>query len=173
MPEQQQAEPTTQPEPTSKTFTQEQVNTLLADQKRKAAERFADYDDLKAAKSRLDELETANQTELQKLQARAEKAERELTDGRLRLASERVATAVDRALDGRSVPPSALINLDKAQFIKGEGADVDAITAWAQQFPEARITRPATTFGLGPRENVQPRRGERGAAEAARRFGTK
>lgn len=39
-----------------KTFTQSQVNTLLADQKRKVREQFADYDDLKTKATLLDGL---------------------------------------------------------------------------------------------------------------------
>lgn len=50
-----------------KAFTQEQVNALLADQKRKLGEKFADYDDVKAKASKLDQLEQDSKSELQKL----------------------------------------------------------------------------------------------------------
>lgn len=162
----QQAEP--------KTFTQDQVNALLAEQKRNERAKFSDYEDLKQAKTRLDELETQNKTDLQKLQERAEKAERELTEGRARLATERVRGALEKALAGRTPDPTALIGLDLSQFIKGEGADPDAIKQWAEQFPEKTASgRPtySTSFGQGARETVKPAKGERGAAEAARRFG--
>lgn len=51
----------------SKTLSQDQVNALLAKQKREIAEKFADYDDVKAKAAKLDELEQSSKTELQKL----------------------------------------------------------------------------------------------------------
>lgn len=50
-----------------KSFTQEQVNALLAQQKRSVAEKFADYDDVKAKAAKLDEIEQSSKSELQKL----------------------------------------------------------------------------------------------------------
>jgi hypothetical protein len=70
--------------PEVKTFTQEQVNALLATEKRKAAEKFADYDAVKEKASRLDQLEQDSKTELQKaldeaaaLKSKVEKFERQ------------------------------------------------------------------------------------------------
>lgn len=50
----------------AKTFTQDQVNALLADQKRKIGERFADYDDVKAKAAKLNEIEQASKSELER-----------------------------------------------------------------------------------------------------------
>ncbi len=50
-----------------KSFTQEQVNALLAQQKRSVAEKFADYDDVKAKAEKLDQIEQSSKSELQKL----------------------------------------------------------------------------------------------------------
>lgn len=50
-----------------KSFTQEQVNALLAQQKRSVAEKFADYDNVKAKAAKLDEIEQSSKSELQKL----------------------------------------------------------------------------------------------------------
>lgn len=61
---------------TGEVFTQEQVNSMLAEQKRELRSKYSDYEDLKAKSRRLDELEEANKTEQQKLTERAEKAER-------------------------------------------------------------------------------------------------
>lgn len=52
--------------PEVKTFTQEQVNALLAAEKRKAGEKFADYDDIKSKAAKLDQIEQESKTELQK-----------------------------------------------------------------------------------------------------------
>lgn len=48
------------------------------------------------------------------------------------LASERVKTTLERALTGRVPSASALLDLDRSAFIKGEGADVDAINTWVE-----------------------------------------
>ena len=55
--------PDTQPE---KTFTQEDVNKIVGDRIAREREKFADYDAIKAKAEKLDEMEEANKTELQK-----------------------------------------------------------------------------------------------------------
>ncbi len=67
-----------------KTFTQEQVNALLAAEKRKAGERFGDYDALKEKAAKFDQLEQESKSELQKaldkaaaLESKVEKFERQ------------------------------------------------------------------------------------------------
>jgi hypothetical protein len=55
-----------------KTYTQEQVDTFIAEEKRRASTKFGDYD---AIKSKLAELEAAGQTELERAQAQAKDAE--------------------------------------------------------------------------------------------------
>lgn len=62
-----------------KTFTQEQVNALLAEQKRKVGEKFADYEDIKAKASKLDEIEQASKSELEREREARATAESELT----------------------------------------------------------------------------------------------
>lgn len=50
------------PPATDRTFTQSEVNALLADERRKTSSKYADYDDLKAARTRLDEYELTRDT---------------------------------------------------------------------------------------------------------------
>lgn len=61
---------------TPKTFTQEDVDRIV--QKRVA--KYADYEDLKAKATKLDEIEEANKTELQKATERAETLEKQLQE---------------------------------------------------------------------------------------------
>jgi len=67
-----------------KSFTNEDVERIvkerIATAKKKEAEKFADYDDLKKAAARLAELEAGQKTEIEKAIARAEKAEKERDD---------------------------------------------------------------------------------------------
>lgn len=64
-------------------------------QKRIARERagFADYDDLKARAAKLTEIEAANQTEAEKVQARLEAAEKRATDLEAKALKSEVAAA--------------------------------------------------------------------------------
>ena len=54
-----------------KTFTQSQLDAIVADRLKREREKYPDYDDLKAKAARLDELEEANRSELEKAQASA------------------------------------------------------------------------------------------------------
>ena len=62
----------------AKTFTQEELNSIVADRLERERKKFEGYEDFKAKASRLDELEAASKTELQKATERAEKLESEL-----------------------------------------------------------------------------------------------
>jgi hypothetical protein len=57
-----------QPAGGSRTFTQEEFNSLLAREKRELRSKYADYDDLKAKATELDELKQAQKTDLEKAQ---------------------------------------------------------------------------------------------------------
>ena len=48
------------------------------------------------------------------------------------LAAERVSNALTAALTGRALSPNALLGFDKSKFVKGDGADVEAITEWVK-----------------------------------------
>lgn len=63
-------------------FTQEQVNAMLAEQKRKERERFADYDDLKDKASKYVEAQEAAKTEQERAREAAETAARERDEAR-------------------------------------------------------------------------------------------
>ncbi len=63
-------------------FSQEQVNALLAEQKRKERERFAGYDDLKAKATEFDKLAEAQKTEQQRHAEAAAKAQKDADEAR-------------------------------------------------------------------------------------------
>lgn len=92
-------------QPESKTFTQEQVNAFLADQKRKLSERFGDYDELKEKASKLTEIEEATKSELQKALDRAAEAEKRVAAFEQR---EQVAKWASEIVKGSSIPASVL-----------------------------------------------------------------
>ena len=62
-----------------KMFTQSELDAIIGDRLARVKEKYADYELLKGKASKLDEIEEASKTELQKATERAEKAESELT----------------------------------------------------------------------------------------------
>lgn len=60
-----------QQETQDKTFTQADVDRVVSDRLRREREKFSDYDDVKSKASKLDEIEQANQSELEKANGKA------------------------------------------------------------------------------------------------------
>jgi len=99
--------------PEVKTFTQEQVNALIAQEKRKLGEKFADYDDLRAKAAKLDQLEQESKTELQKALDKAAALETELTAYKTK---EQVAAWASEIVKGSDIPASVLRGSTKEEL---------------------------------------------------------
>lgn len=84
------------------TFTQDQVNALIAKEKGKIQSKFADYSDLKAAAAKLEEIESANATELEKAQKKAAELESRLRETETVALRQRVAA--EKELPAKLVP---------------------------------------------------------------------
>lgn len=123
----------------SATFTQEQVNDLLAKQKGKIQSKFADYGDLKAAAAKLEEIETANASELEKAQKKAAEYEKQLATTQAGLLRHEVAT--EKGVPGNLLP--LLTATDK----EGLEAQADLILENAKPA--------AADFDGGPREPAE------------------
>ena len=67
-----------QEQATERTFTQAELNQIVSDRLTREQAKYADYADLKAKAAKLDEIEEANKTELQKANERAEALQGEL-----------------------------------------------------------------------------------------------
>lgn len=96
------SEPTTEAAAEVRTFTQEQVNDLIAREKGKIQSKFADYGDLKAAADRLAEIEQANASELEKAQGKLSKAEQAAASAEAKLLRYEVAN--DKEVPAKLVP---------------------------------------------------------------------
>jgi hypothetical protein len=68
-------QPEAKAEEQDRTFTQTELDAIIADRLKRERAKTSDYDDLKAKASKLDELEEAQKSELEKAQERADKAE--------------------------------------------------------------------------------------------------
>lgn len=69
---------TTTNEPEKKTFTQEELNAIVSDRVKREREKHADYATLKEKADRLDKLEEASKSEIQKVTEEAERLKAEL-----------------------------------------------------------------------------------------------
>lgn len=88
-----------------KTFTQEEVNALMGDLRKKERAKFSNYEEYKAAAERLKEIEEKDKTNLQKATERAEAAEAKLAE---RDAADAIAKAARDVANATGVPVEAL-----------------------------------------------------------------
>ena len=89
----------------ARTFTQDEVNSFLAKDRKQMAEKYADYDELKEKAARLDKIEEDAKTELQKATERAEKLKAEIDAMKH---TEQVRTIRDKVAQATGVPASLL-----------------------------------------------------------------
>ena len=107
----------------SRTFTQEEVNSLLAKERRDTQAKFPDYEDLKAKAAQLDAIEEANKSDLEKAQAEAARYKKEAEE--LKAAAKRADDVAEMA--GKyGVDAALLARMDgdveeNAKFLKERG----------------------------------------------------
>lgn len=88
--------------PEAKTFTQDQVNDLIAKEKGRIQSKYEGFEDLKAKAARLDEIEQANASELEKAQKAAQKAQGEAQEASVKLL--RYEVAQEKEVPAKLVP---------------------------------------------------------------------
>lgn len=79
------------PQGDSKTFTQEQVNDLIAREKGKLQSRYEGFDEIKAKAEELDRIKEENASEVEKAQRKATRAEQEAAEAKSKLIRYEVA----------------------------------------------------------------------------------
>lgn len=100
-----------QTQDTQQTFTQEDVNRIV--QKRVA--KYSDYEELKAKAAKLDEIEEANKTELEKATERADSLQKQI-DGLM--AAEKIRDMHDKVSKETGVPANLLTADTEEECIK-------------------------------------------------------
>lgn len=88
-----------------KTFTQAELDQIVQDRLKREREKYGDYNSLKEKAARLDEIEEASKTELQKATERAEKLQAELSA--MKHADE-IRTIRDKVAQATGVPVGLL-----------------------------------------------------------------
>lgn len=164
-----------------KTFTQDEVNTFLAEEKRKAQARYGDYDDLKTKASQFDEIEAQNATELEKAVKKADADARAEVTGQTNNRLVRAEIKAAAAALGFHNPGVAATQLaDKFAGVKvSDTGDVDeaAVKALVEQLAKdepylvkTENGRPQPLLGQGHHQTA-PNAGRDQALEQARKRG--
>lgn len=123
----------------SRTFTQADIDRIVAERLSRQADKYADYADLKQAAGRLAEIEEAQKSELQKAQEAREAAER-TAQAALTSANERLTRAAfiaAAAQAGAAHPEDAYALAAKAGVQVTEDGNVAGVTEAVQALVEA------------------------------------
>lgn len=151
MPEEPTPQPDPKPEP-ERTFTQDDVNRILAEQKRKLLAEQPDLTELRAKAAKFDELEAQSKSELERereARAAAEKARDDAlaaADGKLLEAAIRVAAAQAKAVD----PDAVAALLDRDALKVGADGKVEGLDTAIAALLEAKPYLTGAAPGPGP-----------------------
>ena len=171
-------EPEVQPVQTERTFTQDEVNRIMNQTKRETRREFSDYSHLQERAAKADELEKAQLTEAEQLQARTAEAERRAVDADQRISQALIASEVKVRASQMGIvdPAAAYLLLDHSHVSYNETDGVLGVdTALTQLLEEKPYLKgqPSRTPNLNP-STGQPApvlRLTEQQQEAARMFG--
>lgn len=174
-------EPTEQKPEAERTFTQEEVNKLMGDVRKKTRSQYEDYDALKAKANKFDEIEAQNLSELEKaqkeienLKAKADAAEasRQATERKSQIVSEATklnfsdpldavalvgdAEDIEAALKELAETKPYLLRHDKRTAPKIDPRNPGPVEA-TETYAEKR----ARIYGLGEKSTFDPREAEK------------
>jgi len=157
------APPATQPEPEGegqqRTFSQEDVNRIQAQTRREVRNQFSDYAELKDRAAKADELEHAQLTEQEKLEARATEAERKAASAAGQVSAAMISSEVKvRATQlGIIDPDAALLLLDRTNVRYSEDSGVTGVDEALTQLME---NKPYLKGQSNRAPNLNPQSGE-------------
>jgi len=150
-------DPGTQEKPTEQTFTQEQLNAILAEDRRKTQSKFADYTELKERAEKWNEHEEAQRSELEKAQAEAErlKQERDSATAQARNTLIKAQFVAEAAKAGIMHPEDAYALADKSAVSVNDDGNVIGVAeavktlVSAGRVPLAQRNAPGLDAGAG------------------------
>ena len=160
-------------------FTSEQqayIDRINSRTRRDERNKFKDYNDLKTRAARADELEQAQLTGAEKMEARAIEAEKKVTDAQAQIADAMIASQVKVRASQMGVvdPDAAFVLLDRTnvQYVDGAVTGVDdAIASLLEDKPYLRGTNRTPNINPESGQPVQAVRLTDLQLEAARMMG--
>jgi len=153
---------TSAPESTSqdRTFSQEDVNRIQAQTRREIRNQFSDYNQLKDRAAKADELEQAQLTEQEKLEARAVEAERKVASATEQIASAMIASEVKVRASQMGIidPDAALLLVNRANIRYTEDEGVTGVEVALTQLVEDKPYLKGSPANRAP--NLNPQSGD-------------
>ena len=128
------------------TYTQEQVNQMMGKTRREERGKFSDYGTLKDRAAKADELEQAQLTEKERLEARVEQAEKQAQAADQRIAETLISTAIQVQAGQMGVvdPEAASLLIDRSNVRysaeNGVSGVEDALTQLLESKPYLKPT---------------------------------
>jgi len=110
----------------NRTFTQDEVNAIIADRLKRESSKYSDYESLRAKASKFDEMEEANKSELQKATEKADALQKKLDD----LTKSNSVRDIRDKISSETGVPANLLSGDTEETCK---AQAEAILKFAQQ----------------------------------------
>ena len=143
-----------------RTFTQDDVNRIQAQTRRVVRNQFSDYNQLKDRAAKADELEQAQLSEQEKLEARAIEAERKAATAAEQISSAMIASEVKvRATQmGIIDPDAALLLVDRANVRYTDDEGVTGVEAALTQLVEDKPYLKGSSANRAP--NLNPQSGD-------------
>ena len=117
-----------------KTFTQEEVNAIVAERLNRDRQKFADYETLKEKAGKFDEMQEANKTELQKATDKANALEQELTA--LKKAAE--VQEIRQKVSTETGVPANLLTAATEDECKAQAESIKAFAAPNMNYPQVK-----------------------------------
>ena len=137
---------------TPKTFTQEEVNAIVADRLDRERKKYDGFEELKAKAAKFDEIEEANKSELQKANERAQALEAELSG--LKKADE-IRNLREKVAKETGVPAN-LLSGDDEDSCKVQAEAIKEIVNKGNAYPQLRDGGEVTnTIKSSPREEFR------------------
>ena len=123
-----------------RTFSQDEVNRLQGQARRDERAKYGDYQQLKERAHRADELEAAQLSDAEKMEARAVDAERRAADAQAQIASTMIAAEVKVRAGQMGIvdPDAAFLLLDKSSVSYDASAGVSGVDYALTQLLEAK-----------------------------------
>jgi len=163
--------------PVEKTFSQEEVNRMMGQARRDARGQFSDYNELKARSEKLGEMEQAQLTEAQRLEARVADAEKQASDAQQQVSQAMIASEVKVRATQMGVvdPDAAFLLLDKKNVTysatDGVAGVDDALTQLLEDKPYLRSGSRSPNLNPETGQATPPTRLTADQREAARLMG--
>jgi len=160
-----------------KTFSQEEVNRMMGQARRDARGQFSDYNELKARSEKLGEMEQAQLTEAQRLEARVADAEKQASDAQQQVSQAMIASEVKVRATQMGVvdPEAAFLLLDKKNVTysatDGVAGVDDALTQLLEDKPYLRSGGRTPNLNPETGQATPPTRLTADQREAARLMG--